>query len=194
MSSEFEQRLRAVDQTVLTPLVRRALDNENAVLIDWHYTPIEGGFGALHGVYRWWGTAQSAGATRTWSLIFKATGAPATGNQAPSALDYWQREALVYRAGLLDDLRAGLVAPRCFAVVEQPGEGVWIWLEDIVPAEDAPLDEEGYAVWPFARYGLAARHLGQFNGAYLTGRPLPAAPWLSSGRLVHLGVSKTVNQ
>jgi hypothetical protein len=34
-----------------------------------------------------------------------------------------------------------------------------------------------------ARHGLAARHLGQFNGAYLAGHPLPPAqPWMLWGR------------
>ena len=32
--------------------------------------------------------------------------------------------------------------------------------------------------WPLDRYGLAARHLGQFNGAYLVGRPLPTELWV----------------
>jgi hypothetical protein len=32
-----------------------------------------------------------------------------------------------------------------------------------------------------SRYGLAARHLGQFNGAFLAGQPLPAWSWLSGG-------------
>jgi uncharacterized protein YbjT (DUF2867 family) len=33
--------------------------------------------------------------------------------------------------------------------------------------------------WPVEHYAVVARHLGQFNGAYLTGeRPMPAFPWL----------------
>jgi len=32
-------------------------------------------------------------------------------------------------------------------------------------------------------YGVAARHLGQFNGVYLAGRPLPTQPWLNRGFL-----------
>jgi hypothetical protein len=35
---------------------------------------------------------------------------------------------------------------------------------------------EGLPDWPLERYGLAARHLGQFNGRYLTGTPLPQHP------------------
>jgi hypothetical protein len=32
--------------------------------------------------------------------------------------------------------------------------------------------------WPLEHYGVAARHLGQFNGAYLVGQPSPTDPWL----------------
>lgn len=31
--------------------------------------------------------------------------------------------------------------------------------------------------WPLERYGVAARHFGQFNDAYLVGRPLPPEAW-----------------
>jgi hypothetical protein len=34
--------------------------------------------------------------------------------------------------------------------------------------------------WPLEHYGVVACHLGQFNGAYLTGKPLPAYPWLNA--------------
>ena len=39
------------------------------------------------------------------------------------------------------------------------------------------VDEVGQP-WPLDRYSLAARHLGQLNGAYLVGRPLPTEPWV----------------
>jgi hypothetical protein len=42
---------------------------------------------------------------------------------------------------------------------------------------------EEMETWPLERYGLAARHLGQFNGAYLVGRSWPDEPWLSTGRV-----------
>ena len=55
------------------------------------------------------------------------------------------------------------------------GWNVWLWLEDIVEAYATP--------WPLERYGLAARHLGAWQGTYLAGRPLPDAPWLTRGWL-----------
>jgi hypothetical protein len=59
-------------------------------------------------------------------------------------------------------------------VDETDGE-VALWLEDV--------PDEGPPNWPLERYGLAARHLGSFNGYYLAGRPLPSYPRLSTGRV-----------
>jgi hypothetical protein len=83
---------------------------------------------------------------------------------------------LAYQTGLLNDLPGDLVAPRCVAVAEHPGREFWLWLEDVVESEE---------VWPPERYGLAARHLGQFNGAYLVARSIPEVPWLSTSQLRH---------
>jgi hypothetical protein len=64
------------------------------------------------------------------------------------------------------------VAPRCFGVQERSEECTWLWLEDITGTHGVK--------WSTERYTLAARHLGQFNGAYLVAGPLPTFPWLSS--------------
>jgi hypothetical protein len=118
-----------------------------------------------------------------WSVILKIVHPPADSEgllgaflgrtDDPSHYNYWQREPLIYQAGLLSNLPGGIVAPKCFGITEQPNERVWLWLEDIA-------DQYGRQ-WPLARYGLAAQHLGKFNGAYLAGRqPLPSAPWLTT--------------
>jgi len=65
-------------------------------------------------------------------------------------------------------------APRCFGADERPDGGVWLWLEDLGEAPSG-------SPWPLDTYGMAARHAGQFNGAYLAGRLLPAVPWLCAG-------------
>jgi hypothetical protein len=51
---------------------------------------------------------------------------PAAGDAGPAHGDLagWDREALAFRSGLLDDLPAGLDAPCCFAIGERP-EAVW---------------------------------------------------------------------
>jgi len=104
-----------------------------------------------------------------WSLVLKILDAQPDSDIAGS--HYWRREAEAYQSGLLDNLPAGLAAPRCFGVTEYANESCWLWLEDIA-------DDIGY--WPLERYRLAAYHLGRFNAMYLTSRPLPTEPWLSA--------------
>jgi hypothetical protein len=109
-----------------------------------------------------------------WSLVLKVI--PFSANRDdPSHHFYWKREVLAYQSGLLDNLPGGLAAPRCFDIVEHPGEGAWMWLEEVT-------DEIG-PQWPLEHYGVVARQFGQFNGAYLVGESLPSWPWLSQGWL-----------
>ena len=149
------------------------MGDERAEVTTWHHAPLEGAFGHAYGVFRFAGQARTGAKARAWAVVLKVIG-PAEGSHDPVAHDYWKREALAYASGLLDSLPGGLAAPRCLGVVEQPDQETWIWLEDVAEPEPA---------WPLERYGLAARHLGRFNGAYLTGWPLPDVPWLSTGPL-----------
>jgi len=151
----------------LQPIVQRLLADKTAAVTNWSVQTLEGGFSGST-VQRWQGEAQTGHGVQPWSLIRKSL-TPSTGSAQPTAWDYWQREALVYQSSILADLPADLVAPRCFAITEQSGEELWLWLEDMGNVED---DE-----WPLERYGVAARHFGQFNGAYLVGRPLPPEAW-----------------
>jgi hypothetical protein len=177
-----EDRLQDIDEGLLTPLVRRVLRSDAAVVRTWDVKPLAGGLGVAVGagvLYRVAGTACERGVERPWSLVVKILRAPSGeatffNHPDPSHPTYWKREALVYRSGVLDGLPRGLAVPACFAVVEH-ADGVWLWLEEIVEAIGPR--------WPLAAFGEAARHLGRFNGAYLAGRPLPVDPWLSSGLL-----------
>jgi hypothetical protein len=156
---EQPHRLQAINQTTLTPLVRQALGNDTLVVTTWTYQPIYGGAGLFAHIYRVAGTAQVEDQLVPWSLILKVSQA-ALGSSDPTSTWYWKREALVYQSGFLAQLAGGLVASRCYAVHE-PTEGeVWVWLEELQDA-DGPH-------WSLERYGLAARHLGVFNGRYLT--------------------------
>ena len=166
-------------------VVRIVLEDPSAELRGWSIRAMGGGVtvevGASGGVQRVAGMALSDCREVAWTAILKLlrrsrlmldpdTEVP---TDDPSGWAFWRREAHVYEAGLLDDLE-GLIAPRCYAIDSANGE-VALWLED------AP--NEGPADWPLERYGLAARHLGQFNGRYLTGTPLPQHRWLSTGRV-----------
>jgi hypothetical protein len=165
-------RLAAIDQATLTPLVRNALNRPTVEVTNWDYEQLHGGAGAGNAVYRFSGQGRKGQQKISWSLILK-TIRPAEANRDASAWNYYRREPDAYQSGWLDDLPGGLAAPRSFGVIEHPDGTCWIWLEDIT-------DEIG-SHWPLEQYGVVARHLGQFNGAYLVDRPMPSWPWLSSG-------------
>jgi hypothetical protein len=84
---------------------------------------------------------------------------------------YWRREAEAYRSGLLAGLGGGLRAPRCDLVADRGERAVALWLED--------LRGDPASAWSIDHYRRAARHLGQAQGEFVAGRPLPDAPWLS---------------
>jgi hypothetical protein len=165
-----------IDRGVLTPVVRHALSSEAAEVVEWDCRQLHGGVGGGVGgsaIYSLTGQACDLGQALPWSLILKVLWAQADSDV--SDCYYWRREADAYRSGWLDDLPGGLRAPRCFGVVNRPDGACWLWLEEVT-------DEAGPR-WPVDRYGLAARHLGQFNGAHLVQSSRPSWPWLSSGWL-----------
>ena len=159
---EIETALQAIDRETLNPPVRKLIGSETATVTDWQVAPLPA---ERRNVFRFTGHACTAGKTVAWSLVLKVVGRERT---------WGRREAQANASGLLRDLPGGLAAARCFGV-EAHGDTFRIWQEEVV-------DEVGQP-WPLDRYSLAARHLGQLNGAYLVGRSLPTAPWLSRGWL-----------
>lgn len=170
-----------MDEAMLTNKVRAALRLPSFQIEEWLCTSLTGHISnpATGGLFRVAGTGRQNAERLSWSLILKvahlAEDAPQGWGTDLLHFGYWKREALAYQSGILEELGSHLRAPRCFGVTEHPDGSVWLWLEDI--AENYP------ALWPVARYGLAARHFGQWQGAYLTDRPLPVSPWLQTGWL-----------
>jgi hypothetical protein len=159
-----------VDQGTLTDLLQKALDRPALKIIDWKVKPIMGGLEFESAVFRFQGDARDNDEIVSWSLILKMI-KPSVKAKEPHGIWYWKREAFGYQSGLLHQLPGGNVtAPTCFEVQEQPDGSMWLWLEDIKEDITNP--------WPIEQYAIAARHLGQFNGAYLTGQPIPAESWI----------------
>ena len=184
MIIKFQECLDTVDQAVLAPLVSRALLRAKIDIIDWHHDLLNvagGQFFGVIGMVRFSGRVRdrSTGDQLAWSMILKAfAGNPDAEDGDITHYAYWKREVLAYQSDLLTELPSALAAPRCYGVVEYPGNQFWVWMEDL---------GDGMAErWPLDRYGLAAESLGRFNGAYLTGRPIPTSPWLSRGRVRNL--------
>jgi hypothetical protein len=168
-----------IDPARLLEVVRGILNSHSAEIMDTAHMLLYGGLGAIEGrnsIHRLSGLARSEGQVRAWSVVVKKIAAPKSGSPTadPAHPDYWQREALTFGSGLLDTLPKGFAAPRCFEIAEND-DGLCLWLEDIVEPSDLP--------WPIARFGLAARHLGRFNGQFLDGRTLPNDAWLNRNLL-----------
>ncbi len=176
--------LQSIGQPALIDIARQSSGVADLELEQWRVTRIAGGLGnpVSAGLYRVGGDGRSGGEPVRWSTILKVIQSPANAGWTnmgegddPTHWNYWKRELLVYRSALLDTLPEGLVAPRCFATHELPGEMAWLWLEDVTEACGGE--------WPLERYALAARHLGRLNGLYGSKRPLPDYPWLGRRRL-----------
>lgn len=162
----------SIDHAVLTPLVQAAMDCPTLQIEEWQRTSLS--VQGRRTVFRFAGIGHDGLTARPWSIILKELKAPDRHAAADMAMDYWcywPRESLLYAAGVLQDLSGGLRAPRCFGVVEPTPHLRWIWLED--------LQDQYQGQWPLERFALAAYHLGQFNGSYLAGKPMPLAPWLT---------------
>ena len=147
--------------------MRAALGRPTARVDSWNLTPVAGG-ATQTALWRVAGTARVAGVegeAQPWSVVLKCKSHDdARAGAVP--------EVEAYRTGLLDRIAQegfGLAAPRLFHVepgLPKPGEDAetWLWLEDVAESPPGP--------WPVDRYGLAAYHLGLFNG----GLPQPGTP------------------
>jgi len=95
-------------------------------------------------------------------------------SEVPSAPMYWRREADALLSPELAGLPGPFQAGRCRATYEPGDHHLELWLDD-------QLGEPGSA-WDLGRLTLAARHLGETQGAIAAEGPV-AAPWWSRGWL-----------
>lgn len=163
-----------IDPDYLTGMVRAALGNPKLEIVGWACQPIYAGFEYSSRLFRLQGQAFHARISQSWSLILKII-QPDTQNNDPHGFRYWKRDALAYQSGLLDNLPGPISVPHCYDICAQPDGSLWLWLEEI-------RDDFGSS-WSLEQYAQAARCLGEFNGAYVMGRPLPDASWITHGWL-----------
>jgi len=161
-------QLKRIDRATLTPVVRRAL-GEDAEIADWRARSLADNlFRQTEGIYRVSGTARLGADLKPWSLVLKVI-RPLLAEDP--LVEGTRRELDAYRSGLLGDLSGGLRAPEYYGLDHRDDGFIWLWLEEV--------EDVFGGNWPLSRYHLAARHLGQFNGEYLTAKPVPTASWLS---------------
>ena len=160
-----------IDRIYLSNLVAKALKRPALRITDWKVQPIHGGVEWGSAVFRFQGEARDGNETISWSVILKTIKVTEKATNQ-GGIWYWKREALAYQSGLLHHLPGGNIsAPACYEVSERPDGLIWLWLEDIKDDVSSP--------WPIEQYALTARHLGQFNGAYLTGQSIPSDAWIT---------------
>ena len=195
---ELRERVERLAPPVVAAIVGRATGRSDAGPAAWDVAPLTLALGgSTAGLFRVSGQDPTAGA---WSVVLKIV-RPSAGNvipgmgqlpagwgDRPEHYNYWRRETLAYESGLTDEISSlggGLRAPRFYGHTEDPSGAAnraWLWLEDV---RGTPGGE-----WTPERYALAARHLGRFNGAYLSGggreagsaggsKRLPGHDWLS---------------
>src|SRR5438105_10822789 len=118
MTADGDPSLETLDAAVLTPLVRRTLHQDTAELLTWQGTPIAYDLylpGRL--LVRFSGLATVESGAVPWSLVLKRTRPPAGDRQTSE--EGWRRgtrEALAFRAGLLDAIPGPLTAAQALAV------------------------------------------------------------------------------
>jgi hypothetical protein len=95
-----------------------------------------------------------------------------TSGDDESHRNYWKREWLAYRSGLLDGLPGELRAPRTLLCTEASDSECWIWMEDV--------EGRSGSEWAPDDYDSAAFDLATTQAAYPNGRSmLPPDPWLA---------------
>lgn len=177
----------SLQQSELESVVAKIIDDHRIDTLDWTVHDVTGVGGSKQGgsigLFRLIGSAKANGQAHSWSVIVKVFGqtdtskGPLDTSDTPSDWNYWKREILAYRSKLVTELSGNLVAPRCYGITEHPNDEWHIWLEDI---------QETSKNWTLDCHGTAARHLGQFNGAYLDYQFLPKEePWMFRGRVRH---------
>ena len=173
MTQELEQQLSALTSETLTPIVRRAVADDSAEVIEWSFSPVSGE--AINpitaGIYKFAGQAQSHEQIIPWSVILKIaqwvdfTGTPLEKGYLNDPLDwnYWKREALAYQSGILEKVQGHLIPVKCLHISEPTDTSVWIWQEEV--------NEPNRSNWILDRHILAARHFGEFGGAHIGFKP-----------------------
>jgi hypothetical protein len=166
---ELTTAMPTIDPGTLTPIVRRALLNEQVEITNWRslsiYNPTQA---STEGVYRVEGTGTDQSGVVSWSVILKVLSRPS--DQA-SFVTIADREIHAYTSGLLHELASGLRAPRFYGLTDVSEQTRWLWLEDV--------RESPGSSWSPARYRLAGYHVGLSSGIYLVQRPLPRYEWLN---------------
>ena len=166
-TEKVQKRLNRIDKRLLTPIVEKSLGHSDFGVTQWEIDILKSRMASDKGmVCQIEGMGNGPGQSeKEWSVILKIGRGINRGEE--SRRENF-RETEFYRTGVAEGVPGGFRVPVCWDVTEMPDDMPWIWLEDV-------KGEHG-DTWSMERKGLAAFHLGQFQGAYLADRSLPSDP------------------
>ena len=171
MADRLLEDLAANPPASLAAVVARATGDPTVAISDLRVQRLsDQGIRNPDGLLLFSGGGGDAREPRRWSVVGKMIDNEDAEGLPQDHLWYWKREVLAMQTGLLDDLPAGIAAPRCFGV-DTYADRVWIWMEHV--ADESPR------TWTTDEFTLAASASGSFGGAYLSGRPVPDHSWLA---------------
>jgi len=175
----MQGRVEAVSLEALVPMVRRALADDHLTVLDREVSQLQGaGNPTTRGLFRISGTARrTSGEVVPWQLVLKVVGDAdliETGYcHEPTDWNYWKREALAFRSGLLDGWPGPLWPVRAYAVEDVTADEVWVWLQ-------VCGDAQAKKNWSLDRLASAAHDLGAFAAQWAAAPPNPDLhPWLA---------------
>lgn len=170
MAEAVLERLKNIDTAVLTQVVRQDQSSPSFEITEWSIRRLsDQGVISPDGLWLFSGQGYDSQGPRSWSVVLKIIHRQKQ-EPAPSDLWYWKRELLFAQSRLTARL-PGLVKAPIFHHTEETPEGAWIWMEFVQDRQPS--------AWTLDHYSFAARQLGHWNGAYLTGTPLPDENWLA---------------
>jgi hypothetical protein len=166
------EQLQSLDPAILAEVVRQDQKDPGFAITDWTVSLLsDHGIINPEGLILFSGHGRSGQVIKPWSVVLKVLPIPDQEGD-PSNLWYWKRELLAFESGLLARLPGPVAAPRYYGLLNFD-QSIGMWMEHIL--------ETVSPRWTLNQYAIAARQLGQFNGAYLSGTSLPNNPWLSAG-------------
>ena len=155
------------------------VDSWNSELLSWQ---------GRRRVFRFFGDADHVGIKTDWSIVLKEIRRPTQSDAADLSEKYWaywEREHLIYEAGIPKRFDGDIDLPTCYSVISPSTDVRWIWLEDLGHVNDQS--------WTIATYARTAYQLGRFNGLSASKEPVANVSWLPSFGLVGRSADAVAN-
>ena len=170
MADDMLVKLKTIDSTILNDVVQQSQCSPSFEITEWSVRRLsDKGIMNPDSLWLLSGKGYDSEGSRPWSVVLKILERQ---EQEPPLSDmwHWKRELLLVQSGLTEHLPGPVKAPHFYRINETP-DGAWLWMEYVESRHSGP--------WALDDYAFAAHQLGYWNGACITGVPLPSEPWLA---------------